>query len=613
MSHARILIVEDEAIVALELEHRLQRQGYVIAGTARSAEEALALVAVQPIDLALLDLRLGGKRDGIDVARELRERDTPFVFLTAHGDDETLARVKAVEPQGYLLKPFDERLLRLTIDTALHRYAAERARLAAERARRSAEAMQATILEYSPYGVLVVAEDGSILLCNRAAGRIFDLEHEPEHLVDLIPSVSNLLLFQGGLEPRIHRVEGRRRDGAPLPLECACGRVTLDEGERWILIVHDLSEQLRLEEQVVRARQLEVAGRVAAGIVHDLNNLLSVVWMSAFMMQQATPAELPLLHRDLDKGISLGANLTTRLLSIARRGRPEPRALAVNDALQSIAKLARRAIKPEVEIVLDLDARAGATWIDATHFDQLILNLALNSDRAMPEGGRLVLRSRRLDPEGLAIEVEDAGVGIDEAIRPRLFDPFFTTRGESGGTGLGLSIVKDIVDQVGGSIVVESAQPRGTRFRITLVRHGDACHDEPPPSPASVLEGRGRVVLIVDDDALHARALARLLEAKGFRTLRARGPGDALLVVERGPQRVSIAILDVEMPYMDGAELAERLWALDAGMRILLLSGTPSLLTCDPLRPAGCLRKPVEPELLFDELARLLGSTQEPP
>lgn len=602
MSASRILIVEDEAIVALELEHRLGRQGYVIAGTARTADEALATIAAQPIDLVLLDLRLGGKRDGIDVARELRELDIPFVFLTAHGDDETLARVKAVEPQGYLLKPFDERLLRLTIETAVHRHASERARLAAERARRSAEAMQATILDHSPYGVLVVSLEGALLLASRAAMQLFGLEpgHLP-HVVELLPCMATHDLRSACHERCVQRVEGRRRDGTLVQIEVACGSVPLDEAERAILIVRDLAPQLRLEDQVLRASRLEVAGRVAAGIVHDLNNLLSVVWMSAYMLQRASPSELPSLRKDLENGISLGASLTTRLLSIARPSHPEPRLLGVNEALQSIAKLVRRAIKPEVEIRLDLAPETGATWIDAVHFDQLILNLALNADRAMPEGGRLTLRSRRAD-DRIVLEIEDTGIGIDESIREHLFEPFVTT----GGSGLGLSIVKDIVERVAGRVAIDPGLQQGARFRVELARHGDTTRDELAARSLTPLEGRDRVILIVDVDELHSRALARLVEGKGFRAVRARGPGDALLIAERTRENVALAILDVEMPYMDGLELAERLRALHRGLPIVLLSGTQSM--SESTHAASILRKPIEPEQLFDELARLLSS-----
>lgn len=626
MAQSRILIVEDELIVALELEDRLSRQGYAIVGTARSAEEALAILdddpdreAQGPVDLALLDLRLAGARDGVELAQDLRERGIPFVFLTAHGDDETLARIKAVEPQGYLLKPFDERLLRLTIETALHRHAAERARLAAERAQRAAEAMQAIILEHSPDGVLVVDEEGSIELSNRAAQEIFDLPADSTPmLTDLLTGLSHHELrrehelHREGEAQTPRRVQARRCTGAEFPAEVAIGLAPTDDRERSIVIVRDVSRQAMLEQQLAHARQLEIAGRVASGVAHDLNNLLSVVWMTTYMLQKAPADELPALLGDLENAIGLGASLTARLLSMARRGGIEPREVVVNDALRAIARLTRRALSAGVELVMELDPQAGAIRIDPGQLDQLILNLALNADRAMPEGGRLTIRSRADEIEGepvTVIEIADTGVGIDESIRRRVFEPFFSTRTDTGGTGLGLSIVQDVVEQAGGELEFESELGRGTRFRISFARERDADGDEAlaAGSEAATLLGRGRTILLVDDDELHRRSMARLFEAKGFRPLDARGPGEALLMVERGHEPLALAVVDMEMPYMDGAELSERLKQLDRALPILLVSGTTSLLEDERRFADAALRKPLEPDSLFAEVTRLLA------
>lgn len=249
MSKSRVLIVEDEALVALELEHRLGQQGYVIAGTAGTADDALSIVEAQSVDLVLLDVRLGGKRDGIAVASELHKRGIPFVFITAHGDDATLARVKAVQPQGYLLKPFDERLLRLTIETALHRHEFERTRLAAERAQRSDEHLHATIFRHSPLGVLVVSLDAEILLANDAATHLFSLDERRIPRIDtLLPTLRDPALRAVGSEHRIHQhIEGYRSDGTLLHVELSCVSVLVDGTERVILFVRDEAASLARE------------------------------------------------------------------------------------------------------------------------------------------------------------------------------------------------------------------------------------------------------------------------------------------------------------------------------------------------------------------------------
>jgi signal transduction histidine kinase len=477
MTAPSILIVEDELVVALELEDRLRRQGYEVVGTARSAADALGWAERTQVDLALLDVRLGGARDGIDLAGDLRARGIPAVFLTAHGDEDTLHRIKAVEAQGYLLKPFDGRLLRLTIETALHRHAAERARLEAERARRRAEAVQATILEHSPDAMLVLGEGDRVELFNRAARDMFDLVGGVRHL----PELGELLPELPELAPRVRgstplRTWARRGQDGRVPVELTAGLVPLEDAERVILIVRDISAQLRLERELAQARQLEIAGRLAAGLAHDLNNLLSTIATTSYLLDGAAGQEHAALLGELREAVEYGAALTTRLLTVGRRPPGRARRLAINEALRGIERLVRRTAGSEVELRLELDERAGLVFMDPTQLEQLVLNLASNADRAMPEGGVLTIRSSPVmtdDARGLVrIDVEDTGVGMDEELQRRVFEPFFTTRAELGGTGLGLAIVKDIVERAGGSLVLESQPGEGTRVRVVLPRVG---------------------------------------------------------------------------------------------------------------------------------------------
>lgn len=620
----RILIVEDESIVALELEDRLRRQGYEIVGSAGSAAEALAIYEQGPVDLALLDIRLTGPRDGVDLAADLQARGTPVVFLTAHDDDETLARVKSVEAQGYLLKPFDSRLLRLTIETTLHRHMAERARARAERAQRDAEQLQSAILEHAPDGVLLFAPDGGVVLANHAAQRMFGLSAEPSAtgtLAQLLPDHAYDELRHACIGRAARRTEAQHRTGGRFPVDLVVGLAPLGDGdrggERLVVIVRDISQQLQLEQQLSRARQLEVAGRVASGLAHDLNNLLSVVWMSGYLLRNATADALPSLLGDLQKAVDLGATLTTRLLSITRRA-GVPRELPVNEALQTITKMVRRVIGSNVRLACELDPRAGTIIIDPAQFDQLLLNLALNGDRAMPKGGCLTIRSARREIDGQAaavIEVEDTGVGMNPRTQRRLFEPFFTTRGSSGGTGLGLTVVKDAVESAGGTIEFESALGRGTRFCVTFPRHGDCecdCGDESSQLAADIgIAGCGVIVLLVDDDELHRSSLARLFQAHGFRPIQAGGSGEALLLVERTHEVIGLAVVDMQMPYMNGLELGERLKQTRRGLPVLLISGSERATPLVTTAVDGTLPKPVQPEQLFAEVSRLLSGPAE--
>lgn len=626
ISPPHILIVEDDAVVALELEARMQGQGYVIAGIASSVAGALAQVEKSRVDLALVDVHLADNGDGIELAASLAERDIPTVVLTAHGDDRTLERVKRVGAQGYLLKPFDERLLRLTIETAVHRHvnerarrAAERDRQAAERAQHRAEVFQAAILDRSPDPTLVMAEDGTIELANRAAKRVFGLGARSEltpRLSELLPELDEAELWAASEGPQ--RTLAKRHRGPTFPAEVTTGVVALDDGERLIVIVRDITLSKQLEQRLARSQQLELAGRLSTSVTHDLANLFSAVAINGYLLDGAGPEELAELCRDINSSVEIGSRLTRRLRSVACGPTGDRRTIAVNEIIVGILGLLRRAVSSGVHFRLELDPRAGTVSIDPTQFDQIILNLAINADLAMPNGGKLTMRTLLVEPDDeparVRVEVEDTGVGMSKQLQRKIFEPFFTTRKEHG-SGLGLWIVKDIVERAGGILEFESRVGHGTCFGFELHRQGDT-----PSTPASEVAakrdsrlalGKGRTVLLVDDDAVYLRSLTRLFEGWGFHVLAAAGPGEALLIAERGPDDLALALVDIEMPYMTGLELADRLAIIRAELPIMLLSG--SACEFQGLGRAEILPKPLSPERIAAEVERLLeGQGGEP-
>ncbi|MCA9702073.1 MAG: response regulator, partial [Myxococcales bacterium] len=367
-----VIVVEDEVLIALELEERLRGWGYEVLGVAHSAQDGLNLARSEAADLALLDVRLGGDFDGIELAAELRSWGIPSVFLTAHGDDETLARIKAVGAQGYLLKPFEPRLLRLTLETALHRHRSERAQRAAEDGHRRAEAMQASILAHSPDAVLVLEGDGTLTLANAAARSMLAGQGEHEgarlRLEEVLPG-----LTVEGLRERVGgRVEcyARRGDDEGFPVELSVGRLPVEVEGQLLLFVRDQSVQRRLEHELATARQLELTGRLAAGVAHDLNNLLSAVGVSCFLLgrdKNTAREELEVLSTAVD----LGTALTTKLLVLAGRAGGPAAPIVVNQALRKLEGLLRRVVGETIVLELQLDSRAGAVTMSEAHFDQL--------------------------------------------------------------------------------------------------------------------------------------------------------------------------------------------------------------------------------------------------
>jgi len=471
-------------------------------------------------------------------------------------------------------------------------------------------------LAHSPDAVLVVREGVSIELSNMAAQVMFRLDAEQlagARLGDLFPAYdySELVAASPGSSRRLLACRG---GGESFLVEVSSGLTPPEDSARLILIVRDVSAQAQLEERLLQARQLEVAGCVATGMAHDLNNLLSIVWMSAYMLRTAPADKQQELLDDLDSAVTLGRAMTTRLLALAGRSEGGPREIVISDALRTITGLVARCVGDEVELSMELEPELGTIQLEPAQLDMCVMNLMLNADRAMPEGGRLTLRAATVPsargPALVRVEVEDSGIGMSEEVQRRLFEPFFSTHRESGGTGLGLWIVKDIVEKSGGELGFESELGRGTCIWFTLLRHAAAGQGPRKSrlSPGPSLSGEGRWILLVDDDDGHRHSLARVLEAEGFRLVHACGAGEALLLAERAPHELSLAIIDIELPYMSGVELSERLDPLRPQLPVLLISGSGR-----PADARTCARvvlpKPLQLPTLLREISRALHTS----
>ncbi|MGZ5968902.1 MAG: response regulator [Polyangiales bacterium] len=595
MGRARVMIVEDERIVALELEDRLRRMGYDVVGSFGSGEQAVRAAPDLAPELAVLDIRLAGSMDGVDVAEDLKRRlDLAIVFLSAYADDETVSRVKATEPLGYVLKPFEERALQATIETALFRHRAERERRLADEARRAAEARWVAILENSADAVVSIDASEQITVFNRAAERMFGWSS-----AEVLGQALGMLLPEGvRAQHRAHvesylanaepprtmgergRLHGRRRDGTLFPIEASISKLT-HAGEVFLTaVVRDVSKQLELEEQLRCAQQLEAVGRLASTVVHDVNNLLAVVQHAVDLSREA-PASWREQLDVVSAAVTRGAAITRRLLLYARKQPRNPDVVEVDALLIGMRALLENVADESHRVQWSLAACDARVFVDPRTFEQVILNCIANARDAMPFGGTVSLRTALVEhaiPRGelpaghyVAITIEDCGVGIAPELLPRVFDPFFTTKEPGRGTGLGLSSARDAVRQAGGAIEVESEPKRGTVVTIYLPRT-----DAPLPVPQLVPTLPERIepltVLIVDDEDHLARILSRALAQRGFVVRTAAGVGEAFASLE-AEGAIDVLITDVVMPIMSGPELAQRMRRYLPGLSVVYMTG----------------------------------------
>jgi two-component system cell cycle sensor histidine kinase/response regulator CckA len=381
------------------------------------------------------------------------------------------------------------------------------------------------------------------------------------------------------------------------------------------------------EEQFRQAQKMEAVGRLAGGVAHDFNNVLSVILSYGEMMLEALKEDDP-MHGDVEevlKAAKRAADLTKQLLMFSRQQVLEPKVLDLNEVLGGMAKMLRRLVGEDVELSMATAAALGTVRADRGSIEQIVMNLAVNARDAMPRGGKLTIETANvvLDEAfarehlgakagpAVLLAVSDSGTGMDRATQARIFEPFFTTKEQGKGTGLGLSTVFGIVQQSGGSIWVYSEVGVGSTFKVYLPVTGTGTVAEPHATqPPATLRGSETILLVEDEEQV--RAVARgILKRQGYRVVVAQSAGEALLLCESHEGAIDLLLSDVVMPRMSGPELARRLAALRPGMKILCMSGyTDDAVVRHGALEAGIafIQKPFTPDSLTRKVRDVLDA-----
>ncbi len=601
---ARILIAEDERLLADELQDRLTHLGFTVVGIAATADDAVARARQAAPDLVLMDIHLKGERDGISAAIAIASLDVPVIFLTAHSDAATVERAKAAAPVGYLIKPIRERELHITVMMALHKYALER------QLRDSEERFVAMLASIGD-GVVATDRVQRITFMNpmaegltgwasaSALGRPID---EVFQVVDagsrrrmpcpvagalasdgVVTLGDNaLLITRGGLEIPV--------DDSAAPIRNARGTVS-----GAVLVFRDISVRKaaavaleKAEDRMRQGQKLEALGRLAGGVAHDINNMMTVVSGCAEMLLDGLSPEDP--RRELAEQIKVAgdrsADITRQLLAFSRRQILKAGVVDLNAIVGDLGPMLNRLIREDVHMRVVAAPVACGVRVDRIQIEQVIINLAVNARDAMPEGGTLTVetgvveldttctfRAPEIAPGPYALlAISDTGVGMDPDTRRQIFEPFFTTKEIGRGTGLGLATVYGIVKQSGGFIYVYSEPGHGTTFKVylPLVSEPLAAAALVPVAPQAA--GQGEHVLLVEDDESVRRIARLLLERSGYSVTAAADGHEALGLVAQG-LRPALLLTDAVMPGMNGRTLAERMAKEIPGLKVLFMSG----------------------------------------
>ena len=379
--------------------------------------------------------------------------------------------------------------------------------------------------------------------------------------------------------------------------------------EAAIVYVLEITGQRNLENQVSQRARMESVGQLAGGIAHDFNNVLSAIMMATdFLLNAHKPTDPSFQDiMQIKQNANRAASLVRQLLAFSRRQTLRPQVLDLGEVLNELGMLLKRLIGEKVTLDVKHGRDLWAVKADISQFEQVVVNLAVNARDAMPEGGKLLVRTanvtaaetERYDAKGMPpadyvlVEVSDTGTGIAPEIIDKIFEPFFSTKEVGKGTGLGLSTVYGIVKQTGGFVYPDSVIGKGATFRIFLPRHvptaeevadalpeteapglseAMAAADETTPQPAADLTGQGAILLVEDEEGLRALN-ARGLASRGYTVLEAGNGVEALELFEQHGGKVDLVVSDVVMPEMDGPTLLKELRKLNPDLKIIFVSG----------------------------------------
>jgi signal transduction histidine kinase/CheY-like chemotaxis protein len=405
------------------------------------------------------------------------------------------------------------------------------------------------------------------------------------------------------------------------------------EGPVRVVVAHEnITERKKLEEQLIQSQKMETVGKLAGGIAHEFNSILTAILGQSELLLGDLPPGSPLIQNaaEIGKAANRAATLTRQLLAFGRKQFLQPEALDLNRIIADMESVFQHLMGADVDtqIVPAIDLRE--VKADAGQIEQVIMNMVINARDAMPNGGKLTLETANVsfDADSLGrypelkpgdyvmLAITDTGTGMSEAVKARVFEPFFTTKGVGEGTGLGLSTCYGIVKQSGGHISVYSEQGRGTTFKIYLPQvEAPAKISLPRPDAPDLPSGTETILLVEDDPALREMA-GTLLRRLGYTVLTAGNGVEALsLRHERSNGHIDLLFTDVVMPHMSGKELADRVRALYPQMKILFTSAyTENAIVHQGVLDKGValLQKPFTPSALAHKLREVLDQPGAP-
>ncbi len=415
------------------------------------------------------------------------------------------------------------------------------------------------------------------------------------------------------------------------PVHCKDGRSRLTEfrlaktADLNFLLFSDVTEQRKLEDQLRQAQKMEAVGRLAGGVAHDYNNMLSIIigYTEIAMKTSPTDAQLSAYHHEILNAANRSKEITRQLLAFARKQTIKPVFLDLNETIESMLKMLRHLIGEDIDLAWLPDTGLWTIRVDPSQIDQILANLCINARDSISGPGKITIETENvtatesfinehrecLPGQYVVLAVSDSGCGMDKITKDNIFEPFFTTKDMHEGTGLGLATVYGIIKQNSGFITVYSEPGQGSTFKLYFPRQTGENETVAPRTMAVPSYGRGQTILLVEDEKPLLELFRKMLAIQGYTVLAANSPDAAVKIAHDHTGRIQLLISDVIMPEMTGSELAVQIQALNPELIVLFMSGyTANVIARHGVLDEGInfIQKPISTEALATKVRDLL-------
>jgi PAS domain S-box-containing protein len=625
--------MEDDAGLAHLLQKRLQRQGYRV-DLAANGEEGLGMARTATYDLLIVDYNMP-VLGGIEVIRTLASTNllSPTIMITGEGNEEVAVGAIKMGAADYIVKDVELKFLELlpsVINQVLYRQQLIKEREQMQEKVRESEERYRHLFESNPHPMWVFdIETLSFLAVNDAA--VHHYGYSREEFLDMtltdirppedVPRLTNTLSGLSAGMAHSGMWKHRRKDGTIIDVEVVSHPILFGQRQARFVLITDITARRKLEEELVKAQKLESLGILAGGIAHDFNNLLTAIIGNISLAKQDTQPGDSTYERleGAERALERARNLTQQLLTFSRGGAPLKKRLSIKEVVRDIAAFALHGAKSRCEFSIPDDL-----WIveaDEGQLSQVINNLVINADQAMPDGGTVTVTCRNITVGAVStlplspgnyvmISVADRGIGIPAEYLGKVFDPYFTTKRK--GSGLGLATTYSIIKRHNGHIAVESGVGTGSTFHLYLPATDRVLLRE-SATPGTTKSGSGKI-LIMDDEAMVRDVAGKVLTRLGYDVAYACDGAEAIAAYERAlaeGRPFDAVIMDLTIPGgMGGKDAVKRLREIDPALKAIVSSGYSN----DPVMAHyaeygfnGVVSKPYTIKQLSDTIQKVLA------